>query len=198
MHIRSFDGRPGRTKPACTIRVLAWMLALPMGSGWAAADLTPDRVYLQAGTGHGTSTLVGGANWDLPWRGSTALGSASAYVEASVGRWSSRAAGSSTSPLWVSQFGVTPVICYQPAHWESGWFVETGIGVNLVSPVYSNGDRRFSTAFNFGDHLAIGRRIGAELRQEVSLRIQHFSNGGIKSPNPGENFIQIRYSIPLD
>ena len=31
-------------------------------------------------------------------------------------------------------------------------------------------------------------------RQEVSLRFQHFSNAGIKEPNPGENFFQVRYS----
>ena len=32
---------------------------------------------------------------------------------------------------------------------------------------------------------------------EWSLRFQHFSNGRIKNPNPGENFLQFRYTHRL-
>jgi hypothetical protein len=39
---------------------------------------------------------------------------------------------------------------------------------------------------------------GAQLRpqraHELSLRIQHSSNAGIKEPNPGENFLLLRYA----
>ena len=31
-------------------------------------------------------------------------------------------------------------------------------------------------------------------RHELALRLQHFSNAGIKHPNPGENFVQLRYA----
>ena len=32
--------------------------------------------------------------------------------------------------------------------------------------------------------------IGAD---EIELRAEHYSNGGIKLPNPGENWFQLRY-----
>jgi hypothetical protein len=52
---------------------------------------------------------------------------------------------------------------------------------------------RFSTRFNFGDHLAVGLRFGPRGEHGVALRLQHFSNGGIEKPNPGEDFLQLRY-----
>ena len=35
--------------------------------------------------------------------------------------------------------------------------------------------------------------FGARGEHEVSLRLQHFSNAGIKHPNPGETFVRLRY-----
>jgi lipid A 3-O-deacylase len=46
---------------------------------------------------------------------------------------------------------------------------------------------------HFADHLAVGRRFGEGLQPEVALRVQHFSSGGIHRPNPGEDFLQLRY-----
>ena len=51
--------------------------------------------------------------------------------------------------------------------------------------------------FNFGDHLAVGRSFGVQREHELALRVQHFSNGGIKEPNPGETFLQLRYVYRL-
>ncbi|KDD61989.1 lipid A 3-O-deacylase domain protein [Bordetella bronchiseptica OSU553] len=42
----------------------------------------------------------------------------------------------------------------------------------------------------------MGYRFGPERAYEVSLRVQHFSNAGIKKPNPGENFMFLRFSLP--
>jgi hypothetical protein len=78
--------------------------------------------------------------------------------------------------------------------WARHWFAEIGIGANVILPVYRSKEKRFSTTFNFGDHFAIGRQFGAQHQHELALRIQHFSNGGIDEPNPGENFLQLRYS----
>ncbi|WP_280151352.1 acyloxyacyl hydrolase [Piscinibacter sp. XHJ-5] len=52
--------------------------------------------------------------------------------------------------------------------------------------------RRLSTVFNFGDHVALGHRFGEQQRHELAFRIQHFSNAGLRKPNPGENFVQVR------
>lgn len=56
-------------------------------------------------------------------------------------------------------------------------------------PLFSTGQKRFSSKFNFDDHVAIGRDFG---HVEVSLRGEHFSNAGISRPNPGEDFGQLR------
>ncbi len=87
---------------------------------------------------------------------------------------------------------MTPVLRLFPG--GSRWFVEGGIGANLLLPIYQSESKRFSTSFNFGDHLAIGRIFGKDGGHEIALRFQHFSNAGIREPNPGENFLQIRYS----
>ena len=65
---------------------------------------------------------------------------------------------------------------------------------NAIAPRYRNGSREFSTNFNFGDHVGVGRRFGDHGEHELSLRVQHFSNAGIKDPNPGQNFLQVRYA----
>lgn len=94
-----------------------------------------------------------------------------------------------------TQIGFTPVLRYTfGGGGVKGVFVEIGVGVNWITPHFQAGDERFSTAFNFGDHLGVGGRFGAKGEHEVSLRFQHFSNAGIKNPNPGIDFAQVRYA----
>jgi lipid A 3-O-deacylase len=161
----------------------------PPSSHW-----TPDRVFVQGGVAEDAHAAVFGATWASPWEREFASGHASLYWEASFGRWRSDAEEGTSSSAWVTQLGITPVVRWQPRSWGETWFVEAGIGANVMLPIYRSRDKRFSTAFNFGDHLAIGRRFGAAHDHELALRLQHFSNAGIKRPNPGENFIQLRYA----
>ena len=151
----------------------------------------PSGLFVQAGAAEGASALVGGALWDWGWSRQLAMGAATGYWELSLGRWQSRSGDDAHA--WVTQFGVTPVLRLQPSRWGD-WFWEAGVGVNLLAPIYRTRDKRFSTVLNFGSHLAVGRRFGASAEQELALRIQHFSNGGIHRPNPGEEFVQLRYS----
>jgi hypothetical protein len=74
---------------------------------------------------------------------------------------------------------------------RKGPYIEAGIGLHLLSHT-SLADRNFSTSFQFGDHIGAGFRfdIGAEF--DLGYRYQHLSNGGIKHPNHGINFHQIR------
>ena len=76
---------------------------------------------------------------------------------------------------------------------DSPWFVEAGIGGTVMDRLYRTSDREFSTAFQFTEQFGIGRSFGVQGEQELSLRVQHFSNGGIKAPNPGETFVRVRY-----
>ena len=46
----------------------------------------------------------------------------------------------------------------------------------------------------FIDYCDQAREKPGSPQEKLALRIQHFSNGSIKKPNPGENFIQLRYS----
>jgi lipid A 3-O-deacylase len=35
-------------------------------------------------------------------------------------------------------------------------------------------------------------------RYDVSLRVQHLSNGGLRDPNPGINFVLVRLQYSLE
>ena len=166
--------------------------------GAAAADdalptLHPNAVFVQGGDGDHTRTMTIGFDWDLPWRSELGSGELSSYFEASLGRWWISENGLRSSP-WITQIGLTPVLRYRFGTGRPRWFTELGIGPNVLSPILQDHDRRFSTAFNFGDHLALGRSFGVHDEDEFALRVQHFSNGGIKQPNPGINIVQLRYT----
>ena len=157
--------------------------------------LTPDGVLVQAGRASDTTTLTLGLQWD--WSRTWQIGERgrlSGYSEVSLGHWNADDDGGSAV---VTQIGFTPTLRYWHGGVMTGWFYEAGIGVNLLTPLYRTSEKRFSTAFNFGDHLAIGYRLGAPSGWEWSLRVQHFSNAGIDHPNPGENFVQLRLVIPV-
>jgi lipid A 3-O-deacylase len=179
----------------CAGAALACLAAVLVAPGAAAAEgFAPSRLFVQAGAAEDAQMLVVGAAWDWSWHKPQFGGVLTGYWEVSFGRWSSQAGPGGSRSAWVTQVGVTPVLRWHPGDASSSWFLEAGIGANVLAPIYRNRDKRFSTTFNFGDHVAIGWRLGAEQRQEISLRVQHFSNAGIKRPNPGEDFVQLRYS----
>jgi hypothetical protein len=180
------------------MRWIALALALLAPAAQAAGalqGLKPDAVFLQQAESARSRSSTLGLSWDLPAQWDWAGGRLSSYVEASVARWSVENPQGGRDTAAVTQIGFTPVLRWQPA--ASPWFAEAGIGLNLIGPTYRAGRKRFSTAFNFGDHLAVGRQFGDGNRQEVALRLQHFSNAGIKKPNPGEDFVQLRWSVRL-
>lgn len=129
-------------------------------------------------------------DWDgspRRWRGVRLSG----YFELDLGRWHAEQDGR-RSHAWVSQISVVPVLRLSGDGWR-GWYVEAGVGPSLLTPLYESKDKRFSTRFQFRDHLAVGRRFGESLRHEVALRLEHFSNAGITRPNPGINLLGLRY-----
>jgi len=154
----------------------------------------PDHVFAQIGTAEDARMAAVGVGWEVPALRGFVFGNSSGYVEASIGRWVADISDGSRSSAWVTQVGITPVLRWHPFN-DPWWFTEAGIGVNVLAPLYRSSDKRFSTAFNFGDHVGIGVQLGEDHRQELSLRLQHFSNAGIKDPNPGENFLQLRYTV---
>jgi lipid A 3-O-deacylase len=159
-----------------------------------AQEAPPNRAFVQIGSAEHTNAITLGVTHDWDWQRDFGIGRVSGYWEFSLGRWKAeRLAGDSSSP-WITQIGITPVIRLNPAFLNERWFVEAGIGANLLTPTYRTLDKHFSTRPNFGDHIALGRRFGDAQEHEVVLRIQHYSNASYKQPNPGENFIQLRYA----
>jgi lipid A 3-O-deacylase len=153
----------------------------------------PDTVFAQVGAAEkATSAYTVGATWNWNWNRRYRFGLVTGYTEATVGRWETEDPGAGSN--WFTQVGITPVLRLYPPIGDNRWFAEVGIGANYISPAYQTEGKRFSTEFNFGDHAAFGRILGDHRQASVALRIQHFSNGGIDAPNPGENFAQLRYS----
>lgn len=89
----------------------------------------------------------------------------------------------------IYDIGFTPVFRFESLD-KKGLYAEAGIGIHLMSHLYNNKNRQFSTAFQFGDHIGVGYVFNNNL--DLGLRLQHVSNGSIKEPNPGENFIVLR------
>lgn len=167
--------------------------ALVAIAGSAAAQLptqTPS-IYLQRDMAtHATDALTLGAT--LPWgnwQHPLGSGVVSGFWDAYVSRWSYH--GASRDHLWL--LGLTPTFRWTPHEGRSPWFFQGGIGITLTDHLYRNDQEAFSTAFNFATHLGVGLRFGQDRQQEVMLRVQHISNASIKHPNPGINYMQLRY-----
>jgi lipid A 3-O-deacylase len=152
----------------------------------------PSAVFLEAGSGGGTHEQTAGLTWDWDKTWSIGGGRISGYWEASIARWSyTGETGRSTS---LGKLEVAPMFRYRASDGASPWFIEGGIGLTLMNRMFASNRNRFSTRYNFGDHLAIGRSFGPQGQYEVALRLEHVSNAGLKEPNPGESLVQLRLS----
>lgn len=128
------------------------------------------------------------------WRREALGGTLGGYWELLLGAWHVRRSPTYAGDSYLTT-GITPVVRLQGLPGHAAWFVEGGIGAHLILPRYRNGGRSFSTRFNFGDHVGIGRFFGSRQDMALSLRFQHFSNAGIDQPNPGEDFLQLRLAV---
>ncbi|WP_028102590.1 acyloxyacyl hydrolase [Pseudoduganella violaceinigra] len=112
------------------------------------------------------------------------------YWDASVGYWEERQwnniVGDKKS---LADIGITPVFRYERTD-KKGLYVEGGIGAHVLSKIYNNNDDHLSTAFQFGDHIGVGYVF--DNNWDVAIKAQHFSNGGIKNPNSGVNFLVVK------
>ena len=163
------------------------LLAILLGSSPIAHAV--DGVSLEAGTGNqGVHMARAGVQWDWERKwfsdGAWRLGG---YWDASVGAWNG-------GPDTVWDFGFTPTFRYERAAGGSP-YVEAGIGLHWLSSVHIASSRDFSSRFQFGDHIGVGFRFGPGGRYDLSLRLQHLSNAGYREPNPGINFLQLRFQL---
>jgi lipid A 3-O-deacylase len=170
--------------------VLALVAALPFSTH--AIDLVPRGAFVEGGIADDASySATIGVVWPWSWRREALGGELSGMTEAYVSHWSGRRA---TQRASFTQLGLVPTLRYRFSHGRSDWFVEAGIGISAMDKKYRTADKQFSTRFNFIDVAGVGRSFGPQRRQELSLRIAHISNADMKKPNPGEDFLQLRYA----
>jgi lipid A 3-O-deacylase len=184
--------------PIIVRRLLILTLALLAGASVlipaAAQDRRPAWAFVQGGSSaHSVDHLGVGLTWPLAWKRQAWRGEFSAQAELSLSYWRARAFGGGGQGF--VNVGLVPMLRYRFDQGNSPWFVEGGIGLTASSKRYVTPDKTFSTRLNFSDNLAVGRSFGRDRNQEVSLRFQHISNAGIKKPNPGEDFVLLRYAV---
>lgn len=129
-------------------------------------------------------------SWNKSWL-ETANWHLTGYWEANIGYWHGQNHPGSRSLL---DFGITPVLRYQRKASREGIapYIEAGIGVHLLSRTTIHSSRRLDTAFQFGDFIGVGVRLGNQGAYDIGYRFQHYSNAGISDHNPGMNFHEIR------
>ena len=130
--------------------------------------------------------LSGQWNWSRRWLENDS-GYLGAYWDAGFAQWDRKIALGQHNDLL--EVGLTPVFRFQSAGVQ-GIYFEGGIGLHLLSSTHL-GNKRFSSALQFGDHLGFGYRFGRE-GLEIGYRFRHLSNGGIKKPNDGIDYQEIR------
>lgn len=172
------------------MRKFGWFLCALLLSGqvWAL-----DGVSFELGNGDHTDTVRAGAiwNWDRKWftEGDWQV---AGFWEATAGTWQGRSSIGNNQT--VTDLGLTPVFRLQQKNPASiAPYVEGAIGFHLISPAFIYANRRFGSAFQFGDHLGVGVRLGEHQQFDLGYRYQHLSNGGIKKPNQGINLNQIHF-----
>ncbi|MBU6466633.1 MAG: acyloxyacyl hydrolase [Burkholderiales bacterium] len=151
-------------------------------------------LYLQtAKTSHHIDAWTLGATLDWQdWRRSLWGAEVRGYWDFYASRWSARGIG---GDFGTTVLGVSPSFRFTPDDGHSRWFVDAGVGATLANPRFVTPERKFSTRFNFASHLGVGVELGEQRQHALQLRLEHVSNAGIKKPNPGANFIQLRYTL---
>lgn len=151
--------------------------------GWA-----PDGIAVTLADGYDNPTRMQRAAlvWDRWrwWEGRRwHLGT---QLELSVGRWTHPDRAGPGADI-----GLTPVFRLQ-RDGRYAPFVEAAVGAHLLSTPHIGG-REMSTSYQFGDLAGLGVRFGERGRAEIGYRIIHYSNAGIRRPNPGINFHMLRF-----
>lgn len=165
---------------------------------WAESVLKADharRVYADTGSGAG-HVHIHSVGIDLPWAWERPLlgGQLTGHWDAHVAHWSTRQVGAPRRESW-TQAALVPTFRLRFNDGHSPWFMEGGIGVSWLDSAYRTARKTFSTRFNFTDHQGFGVTFGPNGAHEFMLILRHVSNAGIKKPNPGEDFVQVRYSV---
>jgi hypothetical protein len=155
-----------------------------------------DSASFEFGTGNKTQMVRLGTQWKWArhWSYSSGL-HIGGYWDLTLAQWRGkryRNIGGQTQDI--TSVGIIPVFRIQDDT-VKGFYAEAGIGIHYLTALYNNNGSELSTRFQFGDHLAIGHVFRNDL--DLALKVQHFSNGGIRNPNSGVNLALLRVSYPF-
>lgn len=94
----------------------------------------------------------------------------------------------------VTDIGVTPVLRWQKNQ-RHGIGGEIGVGVNYFSQMYNNAGQVSGSRFQFGNHIGLSYKWSKNI--EISLKLQHYTNAGIRAPRSAINFgmIKVAYTF---
>jgi lipid A 3-O-deacylase len=177
------------TKP---LRLAAAALLAVLACSSHAFNLRPDAVSVQAGIGkHGTADAGVGLVWDWNFERLRRKAELTAHTELMINSWHADAIGGGHQSL--TQLVLLPTLRMQLSRGASPWYIEVGVGASWLDQHFKTPDKDFSTRWNFYDVLGAGRTFGVQGRHELGVRWVHVSNAGIKKPNPGQDFLQLRY-----
>jgi lipid A 3-O-deacylase len=156
----------------------------------------PRRFFIDGARAAGDVGLAS-VGVQLPWHSfrRSFLGTElTGHWDAHIAHWRAPASTAASDRRHWTQVALVPTLRLRFRGGESAWFMEGGIGLSVLDGYYATRHKRFSTRFNFTDHQGFGFNFGANRQHEVMLILRHVSNGGIRKPNPGEDFVQLRYS----
>jgi lipid A 3-O-deacylase len=158
-----------------------------------AVDFRPDAAYVAAAPGTTGTHMAGlGVVWDWDFERMRRKAQLTAHTEFLVNRWRYDAVQGGKDQL--TQIVVLPSLRMRLDRGQSPWFIELGIGASWMDRDFETPRKSFSTRWNFYDVLGIGHTLGGvDGLHELGLRWTHVSNGGIRDPNPGQDFLQLRF-----
>ena len=190
------DHTPGQARGmARAFQLLAVTLGGLACSGCvSAAEPTGPSVYAEGGqtVQQGSDTRMVSIGLRLPIQRTFWDGRITAAWDLYLSDWRAGVGPGDRSQF--TQLGLVPMFRHRFDAGQSPWFVEVGVGISYLSKPYQTTNKSFSTQWNFSDHLGVGRSFGADRRQELGLYVKHVSNAGVRSPNPGETFVVLRYA----
>ncbi|TFW15670.1 acyloxyacyl hydrolase [Duganella callida] len=170
---------------------LVAVAALSLAQSSHAGTGLVDSVSLEAGGGESMQMvrLSAQKDWNKNWFPTSGY-HLSGYWDANVAYWRANDwLGVSGNHKNLGVVGITPVFRWEADN-KLGLYADAGIGAALFSSVYQNTDRHLSTAFEFADHVGFGYVMSN--KWDLGVRLQHYSNGGIKHPNGGVNLFVVR------
>lgn len=162
-----------------------------------SAPLVLPQKQVSLVSGKGSAVSVTGLTFrgkEVPY---TSFGNwdATLAFQGGISNWSGHEDGSRNAR--VTDLSITPILSLYPRGFELSKFVpyvEMGLGAHLISKTYINRDRRFATAYQFGEHVEVGVRFGTQKEFGLGVFVQHVSNGSIKEPNNGLTYSGVKFS----